>query len=125
MFYFGPWDQAGHYFFDVDGLRPHSSQIARCPWTENEIDGVLQPGCALTRGGYWTHTGPELEGKALVHYKDGWTALSFWDRSVDSRPASNSTYIVEGTVAFEQMVEFAKKSFAARWNKMSFEVTQA
>jgi hypothetical protein len=64
----------------------------------------------------------EIEGEALVHHKDGWTALAFWDRTVDKRGACCSVYLAEGIFTFEQMVEMAKERFSHRWNKMNFEV---
>lgn len=92
------------------------------PW--KDIDGVLQPGCREERG-HWVHHGvPEVEGEALLHHKDGWTAISFWDRSVDKRGACNSTYFAEGTFTFDEMVEMAKARFSERWNRMAFEVRQ-
>ena len=51
-------------------------------------------------------------GLALLHHKDGWTALAFWDFSGDSRPGSHSTFLVRGTYAFDEMLELCK----AQWS---------
>lgn len=121
MFYFGPWGEPGHHFFDEHGMWAHKEEDA-IPWGHS-IDGCLQPGCKRGENGHWDHYGdPETEGMALLHHKDGWTALSFWDRSVDNRFASNSNYFAEGIFTFGQMVEMAKTRFASRWNVMKFEV---
>lgn len=126
MVYFGPWERAGHFLHDESGFRLDSRELNALPWKEWDIDGKLQPGCfPHPRDGRWEHSGPENEGEALLHHKDGWTALSFWDRSVDTRGACNSTYIAEGVFTFEQMVEMAKARFAERWNRMRFAVTLA
>lgn len=123
VYYYGPLDAPGHQFFDESGSKVYSNDKKGLPWKEWDIDGKLQPGCSPhPRDGRWEHAGPEIEGEALLHHKDGWTAISFWDRSVDPRGACNSTYIAEGTFTFEQMVELAKTRFAARWSKMKFEV---
>lgn len=114
MFYFGPWDVAGHYMRsdnyppqDLKESRAISHFTAGNPWGYR-IDGGLCP-----------DTG---EGLALLHQKDGWTVLSFRDYTVDIRFGSNSNYLAEGTFTFEQMVEMAKTRFAYRWNMMKFEV---
>lgn len=129
MFYFGPWDQAGHYLFHEGGGGVYrDEERGTLPWHEYSPDGgidcVLQPGCYRDRGGHWRH-GREVEGEALLHHKNGWTALSFWDRSVDERGGCNSTYFAEGIFTFAEMVEMAKARFAERWNRMKFEVREA
>ena len=111
MLYFGPWAEAGHFMLKEDGAWATKEQVARLPWGQYEPDGSLQP------------EGQQNEGEALLHHKDGWTALAFWDRTVDTRGNSSSTYIAEGVFTFEQMVEMAKTRFAVRWNKMKFKVT--
>lgn len=126
MFYFGPWSEAGHYLTHEGGQSVRRDERDTLPWNEwkGEVDGKLQPhskdcnsrpycGCTQT------------EGIALLHYKDGWSALSFWDRSVDNRGGCNSTYFAKGIFTFEQMVEMARTRFAYRWNKMNFQVVEA
>jgi hypothetical protein len=115
MFYFGPWDEPGHYLFHEGGLSVFRREgLGDFPWHEHgrDIDGELQPK-------------ERAQGVALLHHKDGWTALSFWDQSVDTRPGSNSNYFAEGTFTFEEMVEMARTRFAERWNKMNFTVRPA
>ena len=128
MFYFGPWDRAGHYLHDERGMTVYGDKRGTLPWGD-ETDGGLQPhfdDCrkkvTYSRSYCDCPRGPE--GVALLHHKNGWTALSFWDRSVDTRGACNSTYFAEGTFTFEEMVAMAKERFAYRWNKMPFEVVQ-
>lgn len=120
MFYFGPWGEPGHYMFNEHRMWVHKEED-NIPWN-GQIDGRLQPGCRFEDGRWEHYDADETEGRALLHHKNGWTALSFWDRSVDTRFASNSTYFAEGTFTFEQMVEMAKARFADRWNRMKFEV---
>lgn len=124
MAYYGPWKEAGHYFFTETGRWLEREERNRIPWKEHDIDGVLQPGCRL-EDGRPVCQGPRTEGHALLHHKAGWTALSFWDSSVDTRPGCNSTYVAEGVFTFEQMVELAKSRFAVRWNRMKFPVVTA
>lgn len=123
VLYFGPLNRPGHYLFDrEDGYCIHGPEDF--PWCGGSgIDGVLQPGCYQNRWGRWEH-GREIEGEALVHHKDGWTALSFWDRSIDPRPASNSTYFARGALTFAEIVELAKQHYPRRWACMKFEVRE-
>lgn len=126
MFYFGPWDQSGHYLCDEHGRRVRLEHRGAFPWNENGvtgmpmIDGALQP----RKPSEYRHSkGEELpQGVAALHYLNGWTALCFWDRSVDKRGACNSNYFAEGIFTFDEMVAMAKTRFAYRWNKMAFEV---
>lgn len=125
MYYFGPWDRAGHHLHNELGC--HVWDVSDLPWG-NEADGGLQPhfeDCRKRRGSSsYCDCGRGPEGVAVVHYKNGWTALSFWDRSVDTRGACNSSYFAEGTFTFDEMVALAKERFAYRWNKMSFAVVE-
>ena len=126
MFYFGPWDRAGHFLCDETGRTVLHRPEARgtFPWADWEIDGKLQPHRSGCDRRSYCGCGSSPEGQALIYHKDGWTALSFWDRSVDTRGACNSTYFAEGTYTFEQMVGMAKTRFAERWNCMKFEVIE-
>jgi hypothetical protein len=121
MFYFGPYKQPGHYLFGIDGRKLYNEQEASCPWKMEDIDGVLQQNC-MFKFVDWHREGPQNEGEALIHYRDGWTALSFWDRSVDHRSGCNSTFMVKNIYTFEQMVELSKAHFKAKWESFSFKI---
>lgn len=121
MVYFGPWKESGHYFFYEDGEAVYSEERKRLGWKSSEIDGVMQPGCPDPADRLQRH-GPRVQGEAFIHHRDGWTAISFWDSSVDHRSGCTSTYIARGIFTFDQMVDLAKTRFAVRWNKMNFEV---
>lgn len=124
MYYFGPWDSPGHYLHDERGNSRWGAENA-IPWTPGQMDGGLQPhfaDCAKTPN---CNCPCGKEGPARIHYKDGWTALAFWDRSVDKRGACCSVYLAEGTFTFDEMVALAKERFAVRWNKMGFQIVPA
>lgn len=131
MFYFGPWNRAGHYLIDERGMSVRDSERGSFPWNEwssgdRGIDGRLQPWSDGTFGENKRYNRQEApEGVALIHHKGGWTALSFWDRSVDTRGGCNSNYFAEGTFTFDEMVAMAKERFAYRWNKQRFQVVPA
>lgn len=123
VYYFGPLARSGHFMYNPDGYTVMRDEEEKIPWKPWDIDGKLQPGCYQhPRDGRWEHNGPENEGEALLHHKDGWTALSFWDRTIDTRYACNSTFIANGIFTFEEMVALAKEKFPGRWAAMKFEV---
>jgi hypothetical protein len=89
------------------------------------IDGGYCPGVDPNRKHAWQTPDHQPEGLAKLTHKDGWTLLSFWDRSVDKRNNSNSNFIQEGEFTFEQMVEQAKEKFPGIWERFKFEVKLA
>lgn len=123
VYYFGPLVESGHFMFrEGSTYRVASYERPPIPWKDEEIDGSLQPGAPNPQDRLQRRTRPMREGEAALHTKDGWTALSFWDFTVDKRPGCSSTYIADGVFTFDQMVELAKARFSERWNKMRFEV---
>lgn len=115
VFYFGCCSESGHYLWRP-GPRPYLCDGATLrhgqPWGAR-IDASL---CVR---------GVQVEGLALIHHKDGWTALAFWDRSVDTRPGSNSVFLADGTHTFDQMVAIAKEHFPTVWQRFKFDVRLA
>ena len=122
MVYFGPYRESGHFFYTEEGFCHSGDRYKDVPWAAGEIDGPLQPGWPLPGDRLQRRTRPMCEGEAHLHHRNGWTALSFWDFSVDTRPGSSSTYIAQGIFTFEQMVTLAKERFAERWNRFKYEV---
>lgn len=130
VLYFGPLKESGHFLFYETGERvsPHKLADTITPW-KDKIDGTIQPGMVLWRD-HWIKESERggrsyCYGEAVIHHKDFWTALSFWDSTVDTRPGCSSTYLAEGTFSFEEMVALAKDRFSERWNLMKFEVRLA
>lgn len=123
-YYFGVLDDSGHeYHAPGDEYLPRDEE-KQIVWQPEEIDGCLQPGCHKNRWGHWEH-GSQKQGPAVLHYKDGWTALSFWDRSGDSRPGSHSTFILRGTHEFDVALEIAKMHFPEVFERIKFSVVLA
>lgn len=100
-YYFGCHVNTGHYFWDVRGRMPLSTP-GGCPWGLFIVDGGLQP-----KGDGQTYR----QGAAALHRKEGWTALAWWDMSVDKRPASCSVLMVKGAHSFEEMLVKLKDLF--------------
>lgn len=118
MFYFGCSVGAGHYMFcstparTLEERRHLSDFTKRNPWGYG-VDGGLCP-----KGK------DQVEGRALVHHRDGWTAISFWDRSVDDRFGCSSTFLAEGEFTFGEMCALAAKLWPTIWTRYKFEVLE-
>ena len=128
LFYFGCWEQKGHFIHTPErSYRADTdARKAGVPWEDWTLDGGLCPGSVWdARSDRWNLNCRQPQGAAALHHKDGWTALSFWDRSVDSRTNSNSCFIAEGTHTFEEMVALAQLHFPTIWGRFPFEVKLA
>lgn len=108
-------NRKGHFVHAGKGISQYGPEVynfcAINPWGY-EIDSGLCP------------SGPEIEGRALVHHKDGWTAMSFWDRSVDKRGKCNSNFFAEGTHTFDEMVAIAKDHFPKIMARFEFPIVE-
>lgn len=99
--YFGCWGRPGHYLHRPKGLTlwSPSRDLPDLPWSEGLIDaGLLRNGKrpdVYDGKVYWT-----CGGRAF------WYAFYWWDRSVDSRGASNSGFYVRGFGAAEPEAAF-------------------
>jgi hypothetical protein len=120
IYYFGALSRrsGGHFLF-APGQRPASSEKKTLPWPD--VDAVLCPG--FVAGG--TPEADQIEGRAQLHHRDGWTALAFWDRSVDARFGANSVFIAKGQHDFEGMIALARKYFPDVWGRWQFQVQLA
>src|SRR5512139_4021755 len=117
--YFGCWEHMGHFLYDVTGRRTTPEQL-NLPWRAEEFDGRLCPGWSRDR-----QLSLEEEGEALVHHRDGWTALGFWDRSLDKRYNSVSVFFLPGLMAYDEVLMEAKRIFPKIWKRFSFQVRSA
>lgn len=87
--YFGCWDGPGHYLYTPKAKRWVEKEFPDLPWNSSLMDSGL-----LKNGEH-----PDIcDGK--VFWTAGglafWYAFFWWDRSVDSRGASNSGFYVRG-----------------------------
>lgn len=111
----GVWDRdVGHFFYSEDGRRVGLSSPEALPW--KKVDGALAPRVGRSE---------KPQGVAAIHHKDGWTALSFWDRTGDERGNSSSTFFIEGEAPFEVALGIARERFPrlfARFDRAGLEV---
>jgi hypothetical protein len=114
-FYFGCRDRAGHYLFDRFGRSVPASVQAKGPIPWEKIDGAIPPSAR----GLPSHA---PQGVAALHHRDGWTALGFWDRSVDHRGGSNSAFFFDRLLTFDLALSEAREFFPWVFARLDFEV---
>lgn len=96
VLYFGCLAQCGHHLRSRRGPDP---QWNSTPWRGNIDGGILEK------------TRDQSNGRAVYDNKGGWSAVAFWDNSVDTRPGSHSTFLVREILAPEVVLELAKQQW--------------
>lgn len=120
ILYFGCVGESGHYLWspgraaDDPPMKRAWHEIHRLPWGQH-VDTGLCP------------TDTRKEGIALHHVAFDvndlpWTAVSFWDSTVDKRPGSCSVFIVEGAHTAEQVIALSREAFPTIWARFTFPV---
>lgn len=137
VYYFGCWGQPGHFWFLPGGAWPKALWLrpveAVWPW----IDGgwaprhwkqdrntyralVKDPTCCFVMEGRTPDERRQIrndteeydQGEFLCHVKDGWTLMSWWDRTQgDHRSACNSSIIARAELPCDQMYALLCKHF--------------
>ena len=108
VYYFGRHGVPGHSVHSPHGA-PRLS-IYQIPWGPH-IDGGLLNDAGIP---------DKVEGHAIVAWKDGWTSVSFWDRSGDSRSGSLSAFLMRGTVMGEMLMKLAVEQWPDIFNRSGF-----
>lgn len=113
----GVWGhrEAGHCFHGPDG-RSLSTRDTERAQPFGMPDGKYAPRLP----GYRDREAPQ--GQAALHHKDGWTLLAFWDRTGDSRGNSNSNFIFDAELAFDEAVAAAREHFGELFERFNFDV---
>ena len=106
---FGCIGYPGHFLHSQESVIYKSSN----PW------GTTLDGGLLTEKENWrADTSPN--GKWAEHHKCGWTAVSFWDRSGDSRGNSSTTFLVRANIDGAVLLEMAKQQWPQVFNRANF-----
>lgn len=114
MYYFGCWHRPGHYLYTMTGSLLTTRTVPQdFPCMLVVLDGGFLPPCL-----------PQDEGRTTLVHLNGWTILSFWDRSGDMRLGSSSTFLTRGLHTFEAMCALAQRHFRDVWARMPFPVGQ-
>ena len=53
----------------------------------------------------------QVQGKGVRVLINGWTVVSFWDRTGDSRHGPNSAFVAEGDVSTEEVLRHAQATY--------------
>lgn len=113
IFYFGCMREAGHYLYHPSGGTAYGYSVPNdFPCTQIP-DAVFLPKQL-----------PQDEGVASFLHLNGWTIIAFWDRSVDSRPGSNSVFLARGIMSFEAICAKSREAFPAVWKRFKFPVVE-
>lgn len=113
MLFFGAVKQAGHYLWRSGGFSASRAFEKALPFHFHFLDaGMLPEGV------------PQVEGAAGYCMINGWTVVSFWDRSVDSRMGSNSAFIYPDERSFEEMIAISNVQLPWFWSRVKFEVVR-
>lgn len=100
--------QKGHFLYSP-GMRVSYVDNETLPFSRNILDGGLLP----------RH--PETQGELHLAAINGWTMLSMWDRTGDSRSASNAVFLAKGTHSLDDMKAIAIKHFPDLWKRIQGE----
>ena len=107
ILYFGCLDEPGHYLHSKRQSRMHCDAT---PWGY-DIDGKILEGSKSYR-----------EGIPVRAERDGWTAVDFWDNSVDSRPGSHSCFLCAATLTTDELLVLARAQWPEVFARRRFPV---
>lgn len=111
MFYCGCHKEPGHYLWSASEARLSWKDVRLVqPWGDG-IDGQLCPSKGVNNG------------FAKFTQRYGWSAISWWDNSIDSRPGSHSTFIMEGAHSAEEVLAAARERFPWVFARFRYDVT--
>ena len=120
VFFFGCWSRPGHYLINENGRDVWEPRTVGLPWTA--IDTKLCPGKRHERRND-VSSEEQVEGWAALHHKDGWTALAWWDRSVDKRHGSNAAIFAKGTHTVEEMLKLGASVYPRVFSRFTYTIT--
>lgn len=119
LFYFGCYGEAGHYLYRPTGNRV--VELGRCyrgdrlglPFAERILDGGLIPD-------HWPRPDAHLQGQCFLAHINGWTLVSFRDYSGDTRPGSNSVFLVDSVESMRVVIDYAAARLPALFARFPF-----
>lgn len=85
IYFFGYWGSPGHVVHGPGNGYVSMATRATLPVTVTALDASFAP-----------RDPRQTEGRAAVHHVRGWTIVAWWDRAGDSRPNSNSAFLMKG-----------------------------
>jgi len=129
VLYFGPYTAVGHHLRGPDGLMVRADHLSGLGFSDKSLRELsTNYGLALDSaldGGYTPSRDrkrPQEEGHARLTHEHGMTLLGIWDRSIDKRSGSHSTYIAVGTFDFATMCKLCQAVYPLRWALLAIRV---
>lgn len=113
--------QAGHYLCDPTGTLSGRAMEAMLPEPLRRLDGVWCHPRPMTREEIRSHAHvrtDETQGRAYIHDVEGWTVVSWWDRSADPRGGCCAAFVAEGRRPFAHMLDLARANFPREMARM-------
>lgn len=133
--YFGCIDQPGHYLWGSSkGRRPlrirregQDTLLGKPGAVRKEPNEPppLVPWGLHVDGGLMPKQRSLKQGEAILAHERDWTALSFWDRTVDTRSGSVSVYLFNAEMEFHQALSAAMEEFPTIFERYDFEIVPA
>jgi len=120
LFYFGCIGNLGHHWWNRHEMSVRQKETPP-PFRNNwDIDGGFSPGAST--GDKHRKTRPEKVGEARLTHYEGCTILCYWDRSVDRRGGSHSSFVAEGLYEFAPMLEAIQEQYPRVWARKQNEI---
>lgn len=146
ILFYGCWtskaggSDTGHYFFDEHGQkrvrrrdwegRLHDNPADYVPWGA-KVDGGLAPRnyvggeepngvAAFSEAVLWASPLPDRTLLAVRRWC--WSALSWWDNSVDKRGGSSATFIIDRCCTPRVLLNEARAAFPQIFARFSYEI---
>lgn len=115
-------DRFGHYFWLPSGRQLPNSAIPLPPaLIEVWPDGRWCWPVPRTREELRRRVpgdNPEIQGRAYIHAAEGWTILSWWDRSEDQRGGCCAVFFVRGYHRWSEALRRAREAFPGAFARM-------
>ncbi len=113
VYYFGVWNagQTGHHLHTRSGRFASRDTERALPFALHILDSNLLP-----------QEGDQVQGVVHRSVINGWTVLTFWDRSGDSRGNSNSAFVLEGEHTADAGLAIAREMFPHIFGRFTFAV---
>ena len=102
-------DRVGHRAYDKNMTSTYLRVDSKLQWVQM-ADGLLAPRDSTK------------QGIAVFHFIHGYSIISFWDRSINKRGGSSSTFFIKGEFTFEETLEGAKNIFPSIFERFEFEI---
>lgn len=114
VIFFGCDSLPGHYnpgHYVKDRQDPRRSYYTQPFKGTNGLDGGLLEEAKI----------PDVaDGRCIVVRRHGWTVIAFWDRSGDSRGASNSAFMVSCDAPAEEILAAAREQWPEIFARPNF-----